>query len=124
MARLLTKNQLPHLQSTRDTRDRLDLIKDGVPVEHPRLHADRIIYHPGDSAAKHYHVGSQHVFVVLEGEGLICTPQGCERLAAGMSAVVSPEEIHWFENDTDANFSFVEFWAPPPVKTVWVTDDV
>jgi quercetin dioxygenase-like cupin family protein len=123
MARLFTKEQLPHLHSTRDTRDRLDLLTENVPVGAARLRADRIIYHPGDTCAKHYHLGCHHVFVVLEGEGLICTPQGCQRLKAGMTAVIVPEEIHWFENDSNANFRFVEFWAPPPVETIWLTDD-
>jgi mannose-6-phosphate isomerase-like protein (cupin superfamily) len=36
-----------------------------------------------------------------------------------MSALVGPGEVHWFRNDTDENFSFVEFWAPPPSGTVW-----
>jgi hypothetical protein len=32
--------------------------------------------------------------------------------------------VHWFENDTGENFSFVEFWAPPPTETIWtVTGD-
>jgi len=76
MAKVFTRDQLPHFASTRDTRDRLDLIKGEFPIEKPRLYADRIIYHPGDTAAKHYHVGSQHVFVVLEGTGNLFTPEG------------------------------------------------
>ena len=28
-----------------------------------------------------------------------------------MSALVGPGELHWFENDTGADFAFVEFWA-------------
>ena len=45
-------------------------------------------------------------------------------LMSGDSALVGPGEVHWFENDTDGNFSFVEFWAPPPADTVWtVTGD-
>jgi len=39
-------------------------------------------------------------------------------------AVVGPNEVHSFENDSPANFAFVEFWAPPPQETVWLTDDV
>jgi quercetin dioxygenase-like cupin family protein len=124
MARVFTRDQLPHFSSTRDTRDRLDLIKGEFPVEKPRLYADRIIYHPGDTAAKHYHIGSQHVFVALEGEGNLLTPEGPRRLKPGYVAILLPEEIHWFENDTPANFTFVEFWAPPPAETIWVTDDV
>ena len=36
-----------------------------------------------------------------------------------MSGYVGPGEVHWLVNDTDAVFSFVEFWAPPPAGTVW-----
>lgn len=123
MAKLFRKEELPHFHSTRDTRDRLDLAKGDFPVELAQLHADRIIYHPGDTAAKHYHTDCHHVFVILQGEGLIHVDEGSYRLSAGMTAVVKPSEIHWFENDTEENFTFVEFWAPPPGETVWVTDD-
>jgi mannose-6-phosphate isomerase-like protein (cupin superfamily) len=37
-----------------------------------------------------------------------------------MIVLVGPDEVHWFENDTPENFTFVEFWAPPPQETVWV----
>jgi quercetin dioxygenase-like cupin family protein len=123
MAKLFAKHQLPHFASTRDTRDRLDLVTENVPVDATRLRADRIIYHPGDTCAKHYHVDSYQVFVVLEGEGLVFTPAGSHRLRAGMTAIVAPEEIHWFENDTTENFIFVEFWAPQPSETVWIVED-
>jgi hypothetical protein len=36
---------------------------------------------------------------------------------------VGPSEVHWFENDSPALFSFVEFWSPPPTETVWTQDD-
>ena len=49
-----------------------------------------------------------------------CAPTGrCSRLTAGMSALTGPGELHWFVNDSDADFAFVEFWAPPPADTVW-----
>lgn len=124
MARLFSADQLPHLHSTRDTRDRLDLITDRVPVNAQSIRADRIIYHPGDTAAKHYHTDCHHLFYVLEGSGILHVDGGDYRLTAGMVAVVLPNEVHWFENDTGANFSFVEYWGPPPRQTVWVTDDV
>ena len=124
MAKLFPKDKLPHLHSTRDTRDRLDLITDNVPVGATRIRADRIVYHPGDTAARHYHTDCHHLFYVLDGEGLIHVDEGSYRLTPGMVAIVGPSEVHWFENDTPANFSFVEFWAPPPKETVWLTDDV
>ena len=112
-----------HFHSTRDTRDRLDLITDSVPVGATRIRSDRIIYHPGDTAAKHYHTDCYHLFYILEGEGVIIVDDGSHRLMPGMVAIVAPNEVHSFENDTQENFSFVEFWAPPPKETVWMTHD-
>jgi quercetin dioxygenase-like cupin family protein len=124
MASLFSAGELPHLHSTRDTRDRLDLITDRVPVNAQSIRADRIVYHPGDTAAKHYHTDCHHLFYVLQGSGILHVDCGDFRLTAGMVAVVLPNEVHWFENDTGENFSFVEFWGPPPKQTVWVTDDI
>ena len=116
--------ELPHLVSTRDTRDRLDLVTENVPVGARAIRADRIIYHPGDTAAAHYHTDCHHVFCVLAGSGLLYDGEHAHRLDAGDSALVGPGEVHWFENDTGENFSFVEFWAPPPTETIWtVTGD-
>lgn len=123
MAKIFKKEQLPHFRSSRDTRDRLDLVKPGIPMDARQISSDRIIYHPGDTAAPHYHSGSMHMFYVLKGEGLIFLDGDQHRLKPGMVAVVFPGETHWFENDTDENFAFVEFWAPPPDETVWITDD-
>jgi mannose-6-phosphate isomerase-like protein (cupin superfamily) len=111
--------ELPHLVSTRDTRDRLDLVTENVPVGARAVRADRIIYHPGDTAAAHYHTDCHHVFCVLAGSGLLYTDGEANRLEAGLSALVTPGETHWFENDRQEDFAFVELWAPPPAETVW-----
>ncbi len=123
MAKFFPKESLPRYQSTRDTRDRLDLVKKEVPVDAKHIHSDRIIYHPGDTAAPHYHVGTHHLFYILAGEGLIYLDGKSQRLKPGMVAIVAPGEEHWFENDTEENFSFVEFWTPPPSETIWTTHD-
>lgn len=123
MAKLFPRDRLPHLRSTRDSRDRLDLVTDDVPVGASRIRADRIRYHPGDTAAAHYHTDCHHLFYVLEGSGLLHVDGSAERLAEGAVAVVGPGSVHWFENDTDRDFAFVEFWAPPPRETVWVDAD-
>lgn len=124
LRKVLTAGELPHLVSTRDTRDRLDLITEKVPVGATLMRADRIAYHPGDTAAAHYHTDCRHVFCVLAGSGLLYSGEQSYRLTAGDSALVGPGEEHWFENDKDENFSFVEFWAPPPTETIWtVTGD-
>src|SRR5689334_1066947 len=124
LRKVFAAGELPHLVSTRDTRDRLDLVTDDVPVGAKAIRADRIIYHPGDTAAAHYHTGCHHVFCVLAGSGLLYDGEPAHRLETGDRALVGPGEVHWFENDTGENFSFVEFWAPPPAETVWtVTGD-
>ncbi|MCI0713001.1 MAG: cupin domain-containing protein [Chloroflexi bacterium] len=123
MAKVFRKEELPHFDSTRDGRDRMDLITDNVPVGATKIKADRIIYHPGDTCAKHYHVGCYHLFVMLEGEATICSPSGCQTFTAGQVAVIAPEEVHWFENHSAADYRFVEFWAPPPTETVWIVED-
>ncbi len=120
MARVFTREELPRWESTRDTRDRLDLVTPDVPVAATRLKADRIVYHPGDTAAPHYHLGCDHVFVVLEGSGIMHAGDEAFRLEPRMAATVAEREVHWFENDTHADFSFVEFWTPPPAETIWL----
>lgn len=120
--KLFTAAQLPRLTSTRDTRDRLDLVTADVPVDAHRMRADRIVYHPGDTAAAHYHTDCYHVFVVTRGSGLLHTDDQTTRLRAGSVALVSPGEVHWFENDTEQEFAFVEYWAPPPTETIWTVD--
>ena len=119
LRKVFAAGDLPHLVSTRDTRDRLDLVTGDTGVGARSIRADRIVYHPGDTAAAHYHTDCHHVFCVLAGSGLLYADGEANRLAAGMSALVAPGEVHWFRNDTDENFSFVEFWAPPPTGTVW-----
>jgi mannose-6-phosphate isomerase-like protein (cupin superfamily) len=119
LRKIFTAGELPHLVSTRDTRDRLDLVTDDVPVGARAIRADRIVYHPGDSGAAHYHIDCHHVFCVLAGSGLLHTDGEASRLEAGMSALVGPGEVHWFTDDGRQNFSFVEFWAPPPTGTIW-----
>jgi quercetin dioxygenase-like cupin family protein len=119
MARVFAARELPHFTSLRDTRDRLDLVTENVPVGATAVRADRIVYHPGDTAAAHYHVGSLHVFYVLRGRGLAYVEGERTRLEAGSVHVVESGQTHWFENDGEEEFSFVELWAPPPTETVW-----
>lgn len=113
------RSDLPHFVSTRDGRDRLDLVTEEIVPGSRLLRADRIVYRPGDTAAAHYHADSYHVFSILRGNGLLHAGEASFRLEAGMSALVEPGEIHWFDNDSDEEFSFVELWAPPPTETIW-----
>jgi quercetin dioxygenase-like cupin family protein len=122
MAHVVKRADLPQLTSTRDTRNRVDLVTEetfGLTA----LRADRITYHPGDTAAAHFHRDAKHFFFVLEGEGVLHIDDASIELAAGDVALVEEEEVHWFSNPHDAEFSFIELWVPAPSETVWVSDD-
>lgn len=122
MAKVIPSAELPRLQSTRDTRDRIDLVTEetfGITD----LKADRITYHPGDTAAAHFHLDCKHVFFVLDGRGTLHAGGDTIDLAAGDVALVGETEVHWFENPHDTDFTFIELWVPAPRDTVWVDPD-
>lgn len=122
MPRLVRRQDLPRLTSTRDTRDRLDLVTEETFAT-TDLQADRITYHPGDTAAPHRHPGTKHFFFVLEGQGLLHAGDADEELHAGDVVLVYEDEVHWFENPNDEEFSFIELWVPAPSETIWVSQD-
>jgi quercetin dioxygenase-like cupin family protein len=122
MAKYFAKEDLPHFVSTRDTRDRLDMVKASTELgEH--FMADRIIYHPGDDCAKHYHEGAYHLFYMLYGEGWVEIDYERYRMKPGSTIVIAPEEVHQFGNDKDENFAFLEYWAPKPSGSVQIVPD-
>jgi quercetin dioxygenase-like cupin family protein len=122
MSRVVPHAALPRLRSTRDGRDRVDLVTEEL-FGTTALKADRITYHPGDTAAPHYHRDCQHVFFVLEGRGVLHVDGQRHDLAAGDVALVEPDEVHHFENPYEGTFAFIELWVPAPTDTVWVDPD-
>ena len=118
MAKVIAAAQLPRLQSTRDTRGRIDLVTEET-FGLTDLQADRITYHPGDTAAAHYHLD----FFVLDGRGLLHLGEESVNLAAGDVALVDENEVHWLENPHDEDFTFIELWVSAPRETVWVDPD-
>ncbi len=122
MPTVVHAHQLPKLTSTRDTRDRVDLVTEET-FGLTDLRADRITYHPGDTAAAHYHRDAKHFFFVLAGRGVLHADGDPIPLAAGDVALVAEDEIHWFENPRGEDFTFIELWVPAPSDTVWITDD-
>lgn len=122
MAKVVSFSELPRLRSTRDSRDRIDLVTEeifGTSV----LKADRITYHPGDTAAAHFHRDCKHFFFVLEGQGVLHADDREVPLGSGDVALIDENEVHFFENPTDQDFSFIELWVPAPSDTVWVEPD-
>ncbi|MDH3262283.1 MAG: cupin domain-containing protein [Acidimicrobiia bacterium] len=122
MVKAIAAADLPRLRSTRDTRDRIDLVTEET-FGLTDLKADRITYHPGDTAAAHYHLDCRHFFFVLDGRGTLHTGEESIALAPGDVALIEENEVHWFENSYDEDFTFIELWVPAPVDTVWVVPD-
>ncbi|MFQ5968356.1 MAG: cupin domain-containing protein [Acidimicrobiia bacterium] len=122
MLRVVWSDDLPRLTSTRDGRDRIDLVTSDL-FETPNLKADRITYHPGDTAAAHYHRDCEHYFFILEGNGVLHVNEEVQHLGSGDVALVEKDEVHWFENHGPENFVFIELWVPTPSDTVWVDPD-
>jgi quercetin dioxygenase-like cupin family protein len=123
MAHVINSEELPKLHSTRDNRDRVDLVTEDI-LPTTDLKADRITYHPGDTAAAHSHPDCKHFFFILDGEGILYADDDELKLSAGDVVMLEENEVHWFENRSNADFQFIELWVPaPPTPTVWVSDD-
>ena len=122
MVKAIAAADLPRLRSTRDTRDRVDLITPDI-FGLRDIKADRITYHPGDTAAAHYHRDAKHFFFVLDGGGTLHADENTIELAAGDVALIEENEVHWFENKGTEEFTFIELWVPTPSETVWVDPD-
>ncbi len=114
---------LPRHRSTRDGRDRIDLVTEEM-FGFSDLRADLIRYQPGDTAAPHYHVGARHIWFISEGRGIYHVGDQTYEVAVGDVATAGDGEVHSFENPYDDFFAFYELWVPAPVDTVWVTDDI
>jgi mannose-6-phosphate isomerase-like protein (cupin superfamily) len=113
---------LPKIRSTRDGRDRIDLVTEEL-FGLTDLKADHITYHPGDTAAAHYHVGARHYWFVDQGQGVVHLDDRAYELGRGDVATAADGEVHWFENVSEGLFSFYELWVPQPRETVWVVED-
>lgn len=121
MTQVRELGDLPRFRSIRDHRKRTDLVNTGAIVA-KHLRADMITYQPGDTAARHYHKDADHLFIVTEGEGILHAGEESFHMKKDSVALVEMGEIHWFENPTQAEFTFLEFWTPPPTQTVWVDE--
>lgn len=122
MSHVVRSSDLPRYQSTRDNRQRIDLVTDEM-FGFTDMRADHISYAPGDTAAAHYHVGARHIWFVDAGTGVLHVGDDSYELASGDVATVAEGEVHWFENTGTDVFSFYELWVPAPTETIWIRDD-
>lgn len=65
----------------------------------------------------------KHFFFVLAGRGVLHANDEVIELGPGDVAMIDENEVHWFENPHDEEFTFIELWVPAPSETVWVDPD-
>lgn len=100
----------------------------GYVLRGPRTDFGVVQLRPGDDASNHYHAKIEESFVVVEGQSTVWID--CERsyeLNVGDIVRCDPGEMHYFVNNSDANFRAVFVKAPfdpkDGVQVPWVPGD-
>lgn len=109
----------PVLLSEHDSRRRIYLASTGLWGTEA-VKGEMIIYPPGAVGAAHHHEGAEHFQYVLSGSGTAILGDERVQLMAGDLLYNLENEIHSFENLTEADMAFVEFFVPGASVTVWV----
>jgi uncharacterized cupin superfamily protein len=75
----------------------------------PQLGASVYELGPGNTAAYHFHHGSEELLIVLRGRPTLRTPQGERQLAEGevVHFCTGPDGAHGMRNDSDEPVRFV-----------------
>ena len=118
MAKIVNMYEVPRLYSQKDDRFRYETVKENV-LGLKNMCGEIVVYPPGSSGASHHHVGTEHLFFITEGCGTMYIDDAPHEVKAGDFISVFDGERHWFKNHTDAQFSFLELFAPVKYKTVW-----
>ncbi len=108
----------PVLQSAHDDRKRIYIATKSL-FESSALKGEMVIYPAGATCPEHHHEGAEHYQFIVNGEGLAWIDGVEETLRTGDVLYNFENEHHWFRNDGDENFSFVEYFVPGDCKTVW-----
>ena len=119
MAKIYAPDALPHLTSTRDKRQRIDLVNEELQGT-IAIRGDMIVYPPENAGSAHYHADAWEFKFVLRGSGTYHIGHETVELRAGHAMFMAPGEAHFFETSPDEDLAFVEFWLPPAQETVWV----
>jgi mannose-6-phosphate isomerase-like protein (cupin superfamily) len=85
----------------------------GYLLRGPRTDFGVVRLRPGDDASNHYHAQIEETFVVLEGSATLwinCTES--YTVGAGDVYRCEPGEMHYFVNETDADFRALFVKAP------------
>ncbi len=112
----------PVLNSEHDARKRIYLVTPKM-FGTTAMCGEMIIYPPHTKASNHYHVGAEHFQYVTKGEGLCYFNGEAKRIRAGDVIYNYENEPHYFENDTQEDMVFVEFFVPGEFDTIWLDNE-
>jgi len=119
MAKIFKPEELPHLQSTRDKRKRIDLISEALQGTQAIL-GDMIVYPPENVGSPHYHRGAAEIKYLLRGSATFNIGGEDHHLREGHIIVLKPGEVHHCRTGSGEDLAFLEFWIPAAKDTAWV----
>lgn len=108
----------PVLQSEHDARTRIYMATRTLTGT-SAYRGEMIAYPPGTEAPAHHHEGAEHFQYLLKGTSTAILGGETVQLSAGDVLYNYEMEVHYFRNDSDADFVFVEFFVPGGCKTIW-----
>jgi len=108
----------PVLQSEHDERSRIYMATRTLTGT-GAYRGEMIRYPSGTEAPAHHHEGAEHFQYVLKGTGTANLAGELCKLGPGDVLYNYENEVHSFQNDSDSEFVFVEFFVPGGCKTVW-----
>ncbi len=111
-------DDVPELASLHDTRKKRILLN--RPNTGAPLLVDVVTIGPGDASPLHYHKGTDHFFLILDGRGRIVVKDQAYALRRGSVAWVADGDIHQLFADPDSPLTFMEYFSRGDHETVFV----
>jgi len=120
--RVVDWSKEPVLESKHDARKRIYLVTPAL-FGTKAIKGEIIIYPPRTEAPDHYHVGAAHFMYFLTGGGTAFADGRPLPVQAGDVVYFCDEERHALRAG-EGGMTFVEFFVPAEVKTVWTNPEL
>lgn len=114
MAYIFNEDELPKLVSVVPGRERTFFVNKELTNIDDML-AGVMHYKKGAASPYHFHTNCEHFYFIMEGSGIVDTPDGSRKVGPGTMVFIPAEEKHRLRA-TDDLFYF-EFQAPNRFKT-------
>jgi mannose-6-phosphate isomerase-like protein (cupin superfamily) len=114
MAYIFQENQLPKLVSVTPGRERVFFVSPELTGTDDML-AGSMRYKEGAASPYHYHENCEHFYFIIEGTGMVETPEGIREVKSGDLVFFRAEDKHRLRARTP--LFYFEFQAPNRFKT-------